>query len=85
MKSRWLPFISPTDAPVHLRALLFIPAKREPGILAARKEPGVMLYSHNVLIQEYCTDLLPDWLNFVDGGGGFGRPAPECEPGNGAK
>lgn len=56
-----------TDAPVHLRALLFIPAKREPGILAVRKEPGLMLYSHNVLIQEYCTDLLPDWLNFVDG------------------
>jgi molecular chaperone HtpG len=26
-----------------------------------------MLYSHNVLIQEYCTELLPDWLNFVDG------------------
>ncbi len=56
-----------TDAPVHLRALLFIPAKREPSILALRKEPGVMLYSHNVLIQEYCTDLLPDWLGFVDG------------------
>ena len=56
-----------TDAPVHLRSLLFIPAKREPGILAMRKEPGVMLYSHNVLIQEYCTDLLPSWLSFVDG------------------
>lgn len=56
-----------TDAPVHLRALLFIPAKKEAGILAMRKEPGVMLYSHNVLIQEYCTDLLPDWLSFVDG------------------
>lgn len=56
-----------SDAPVHVRALLFVPAKREPGILAARREPGVMLYSHNVLIQEYCTDLLPDWLNFVDG------------------
>ncbi|MBE2221508.1 MAG: molecular chaperone HtpG [Anaerolineae bacterium] len=56
-----------TDAPVHLRALLFIPAKREPSILALRKEPGVMLYSHNVLIQEYCTDLLPTWLSFVDG------------------
>lgn len=26
-----------------------------------------MLYSHNVLIQEYCTDLLPNWLAFVDG------------------
>lgn len=56
-----------SDAPVHVRALLFIPANREPNMLAARKDPGVMLYSHNVLIQEYCTDLLPDWLNFVDG------------------
>lgn len=56
-----------SDAPVHLRALLFIPSKRDRGILAARKEPGVMLYSHNVLIQEYCTDLLPNWLSFVDG------------------
>ena len=56
-----------SDAPVHVRALLFVPAKRERGILAARKEPGVMLYSHNVLIQEYCTDLLPNWLSFVDG------------------
>jgi molecular chaperone HtpG len=56
-----------SDAPVHLRALLFIPAKREANILAIRKDPGVMLYSHNVLIQEYCTDLLPTWLAFVDG------------------
>ncbi|GAB4267091.1 MAG: molecular chaperone HtpG [Candidatus Promineifilaceae bacterium] len=56
-----------SDAPVNVRALLFVPAKRERGFLSARKEPGVMLYSHNVLIQEYCTDLLPQWLNFVDG------------------
>ncbi len=56
-----------SDAPVNLRALLFVPAKREPGILQSRKDPGVMLYSHNVLIQEYCTDLLPEWLSFVDG------------------
>jgi len=55
------------DVPVNLRAMLFVPSKREPGILAARKDPGVMLYSHNVLIQEYCTDLLPQWLQFVDG------------------
>lgn len=55
------------DVPVNLRALLFVPGKREPGILAARKEPGLMLYSHNVLIQEFCTDLLPQWLQFVDG------------------
>jgi len=56
-----------SDAPVHLRALLFVPGKRDRGMLAARREPGVMLYSHNVLIQEYCTDLLPAWLSFVDG------------------
>ncbi len=56
-----------SDAPVNVRTLLFVPAKREPGILASRKDPGVMLYSHNVLIQEYCTDLLPDWLGFIDG------------------
>ncbi|MFW6069119.1 MAG: molecular chaperone HtpG, partial [Chloroflexota bacterium] len=56
-----------SDAPVHLRALLFVPAKRDRGVLAARKEPGLKLYSHNVLIQEYNKDLLPDWLAFVDG------------------
>jgi len=56
-----------SDAPVNVRALLFIPAHREKNILAARKEPGLLLYSHNVLIQEYCTDLLPKWLAFVDG------------------
>ncbi|MEJ2749392.1 MAG: molecular chaperone HtpG [Anaerolineae bacterium] len=56
-----------SDMPVNVRALLFVPQKREGGILAARKEPGVMLYSHNILIQEYCTDLLPNWLSFVDG------------------
>jgi molecular chaperone HtpG len=56
-----------SDAPVHLRSLLFVPAKREAGVLSLRKEPGQMLYSHNVLIQEYINDLLPEWLNFVDG------------------
>ena len=56
-----------SDAPVHVRALLFIPASRDRGVLAARTEPGVKLYSHNVLIQEYNTHLLPKWLAFVDG------------------
>lgn len=55
------------DAPVNVRMLLFVPGKREKSILAARKEPGVKLYTRNVMIQEYCTDLLPKWLDFVDG------------------
>lgn len=56
-----------SDSPVNLRALLYLPRRRDRGVLSLRKEPGVMLYSHNVLIQEYCTDLLPPWLSFVDG------------------
>lgn len=56
-----------SDAPVHLRALLIIPARRDRGVLSTRRESGLMLYSHNVLIREYTTDLLPSWLNFVDG------------------
>ncbi|MFZ0544116.1 MAG: molecular chaperone HtpG [Candidatus Promineifilaceae bacterium] len=56
-----------SDAPIHVRALLFVPAKREKSILSPRKEPGVKLYSHNVLIQEYCQDIFPKWLEFVDG------------------
>ncbi len=55
------------DAPVNVRALLFIPAQRDKNMFSPRKEPGLLLYSHNVLIQEYCTDVLPKWLNFVDG------------------
>lgn len=56
-----------SDAPIHVRALLFVPSKREKSILSPRKEPGVKLYSHNVLIQEYCQDIFPKWLEFVDG------------------
>ena len=56
-----------SDAPLHVRSLLFIPAKREKTVLNLRKEPGLKLYSHNVLIQEYNDDLMPRWLGFVDG------------------
>ena len=56
-----------SDAPLNIRAMLFIPTKREKTMFAKRTEPGVMLYSKNVLIDEYCSDLLPKWLSFVDG------------------
>ena len=59
------------DVPVNVRTLLFIPAKREPGILAARKDPGVMLYSHNVMIQEYCTEFAAYLAWFCGWGGRF--------------
>jgi molecular chaperone HtpG len=56
-----------SDAPLHVRSLLYLPRSDERSPLRLRQEPGLKLYAHNVLIQEYCTDLLPRWLEFVDG------------------
>lgn len=56
-----------SDAPLNVRALLYVPSNREKSMLNLRKEPGLMLYSNNVMIQEYSQDLLPQWLGFVDG------------------
>lgn len=55
------------DAPVQVNALLFIPSKREGNMLNLRKDPGLKLYSHNILIKEYTTDLLPNHFRFVQG------------------
>jgi molecular chaperone HtpG len=60
-----IPFAS--DAPLHLRAILYIPSSKDKSVLNLRKESGIMLYSHNVMIQEYSQDLLPNWLGFVVG------------------
>jgi len=56
-----------TDAPVQIYALLFIPAKADRGILSLRKDFGLKLYSRKILIQEYCKDLLPNYLRFAEG------------------
>ncbi len=56
-----------TDAPVQIYALLFVPARAERSILAARREEGLKLYSRKVLIQDYCKDLLPNHFRFVYG------------------
>ncbi|MBL8057638.1 MAG: molecular chaperone HtpG [Anaerolineales bacterium] len=56
-----------TDSPVQIYALLFVPAKAEPGMFSLRKEAGLKLYSRKVLIQEYCKDLLPNYLRFLQG------------------
>ncbi len=55
------------DAPVQVKALLFIPAAREGSVFSLRKEPGLKLYSRNVLIEEYITDLLPNHYRFIHG------------------
>ena len=55
------------DAPVNLRSILYIPSRRERGILQLRTDHGLRLYSRKVLIQEYNKDLLPNYFRFVEG------------------
>lgn len=55
------------DAPVQVYAILYVPSKSEHTMFSIRKEDGVKLYSSNVLIQEYCKDILPEYYHFVQG------------------
>jgi molecular chaperone HtpG len=56
-----------TDAPVNVRSILYIPSRRERGFLSPRTDHGLQLYVHNVLIQEYNKELLPNHFRFVEG------------------
>ncbi len=55
------------DVPLQFYALLYIPASAEPNMFSLRRDPGLKLYARKVLIQEYTTELLPDYLQFVQG------------------
>ena len=55
------------DAPVNLRTLMFVPAKRERGQLHLHTEHGLRLYSRKILIQEHNKDLLPEYFRFIAG------------------
>ncbi|NJL95882.1 MAG: molecular chaperone HtpG, partial [Anaerolineae bacterium] len=55
------------DAPIQYYALLYVPQQAERSMFSLRKEPGLKLYARKVLIQEYNTDLLPDYLQFMQG------------------
>ncbi len=48
-------------------ALMFIPANPPYDFYNKDYEKGLQLYSNGVLIMEKCSDLLPDYLNFVKG------------------
>jgi molecular chaperone HtpG len=55
------------DAPAQMYALLFIPKGQERGAFPLRREDGLKLYSRKILIQEFCRDLLPEYLRFMQG------------------
>ena len=48
-------------------ALLFIPSRTPYDFYSKDYEKGLTLYSSNVLIQEKCAELLPDYYSFVRG------------------
>ncbi|MEZ4708428.1 MAG: molecular chaperone HtpG [Caldilineaceae bacterium] len=56
-----------TDAPADIRAILYIPSKRERGMFRMNDKDGIKLYSRKVLIQENNTELLPEYFRFVAG------------------
>ncbi len=55
------------DAPVQMYALLYIPGTPEKNMFSLRKEDGLQLYARKVLIQDYCTELLPRYYRFIQG------------------
>jgi len=56
-----------TDAPLQMKALLYVPQMESEKFGLGRQEPGVSLYSRKVLILEKAPKLLPDWLRFMKG------------------
>lgn len=55
------------DAPAQMYAVLFLPENPQNLVFSPRKEPGLKLYAKKVLIQEFNTDLLPQYLPFIEG------------------
>ena len=55
------------DAPLAVKALLYVGASHEEKYGMGRMKPGVDLYSRKVLIEAGCRGILPDWLRFLHG------------------
>ena len=55
------------DVPVDVRSVLYVPSRRDAGLMRSRTDYGLKLYSRKVLIQERNKDLLPEYLRFVEG------------------
>jgi TNF receptor-associated protein 1 len=60
------------DAPLTIRALLYVPQGHTEKYGGGRMESGVNLYCRRVLIQSRAKGVFPDWLRFIKG-------AVDCE------
>ncbi|TBV79411.1 MAG: molecular chaperone HtpG [Desulfobulbaceae bacterium] len=55
------------DAPMALKALIFLPRENIERLGFGRLDPGVNLYCQRVLIEQHSKSILPEWLRFVKG------------------
>lgn len=55
------------DAPIAINSLVFVPGQNVEQFGFGRMEPGVALYSKQVLIDSKPDKLLPEWLRFLRG------------------
>jgi TNF receptor-associated protein 1 len=55
------------DAPLSIRALLFVPEKNSELVTLSRSESEVHIYCRKVLIQSKPKELMPEWLRFLRG------------------
>lgn len=58
---------SKVEGQCSYNSLLFIPSHAPYDFYTKEYEKGLQLYSNGVLIQDKCSDLLPDYFNFVKG------------------
>lgn len=56
-----------TDAPLAIKALLFVPKENVENLGFGRMDPGVNLYCQKVLIEQHSHAILPEWLRFLKG------------------
>ncbi len=55
------------DAPLSIKALIYVPGENMEKFGFGKLEPGINLYCRKVLIQQHCEFLLPEWLRFLKG------------------
>ena len=56
-----------TDAPLAIKALLFVPRDNFERYGFGRLDPGGSLYCQRILIDQHSKTILPEWLRFVKG------------------
>jgi molecular chaperone HtpG len=56
-----------SEAPVDLHTILYVPSRRERGLIERQVEGKIRLYSRKILIQEEAKELLPSYLRFIEG------------------